>query len=121
MTDEQTDDTVCPPTSPRVGEGERALLRALLGDAMRCLLGDIGGGWGDRARLAADARAWITNRGDAMPFSFENVCAWLDLPAARLRRYLLEQEARGASSAPSFAPAHVRAPGIHPPRVAARA
>jgi hypothetical protein len=92
------EDEPCELTSRRRAEGERALLHALLVDAMRCLFGEVGGSPAKRERLAAEARAWITTRGDADPFSFENVCAWLDLPAGRLRAYVLAQAAQCAVS-----------------------
>jgi len=120
MTNDDLSLTTCESTSPRRGEGERALIRAILEDAVRCLFGESKGAWGDRKRLAADARAWITNPSDAMPFSFENVCGWLDLPPGRLRTYLLEQAASGTGSASSmFTRMNVRQAGIHAPRSAA--
>lgn len=88
----------CGPTSLRRAEGERDLLRALLVDAVRCLLGEVGGTPKGRARLATEARAWIASGDTAEPFSFENVCAWLEVPAGRLRGFLLEQAAKGGLS-----------------------
>lgn len=90
----------CGPTSLRRAEGERKLLRAILMDGMRCLLGEAGGPPAKRAQLAREARVWITSRDINEPFSFENVCGWLELPAGRLRRFLLEQAASRAGSAP---------------------
>jgi len=46
---------------------------------------------GDRARLASEARRWIVSRDEQWPFSFENVCTWLGLPASRLRVHLLDR------------------------------
>jgi len=69
-------------------EGERALLRALLLDAIRCLMGEAGPA-ARRARLAAKARAWVASTDDPEPFSFENACTWLRLPADRMRSTLL--------------------------------
>jgi hypothetical protein len=90
----------CEPTSCRRAEAERSLLHALLVDAMRCLFGEVGGPPAKRARFAAEAHAWIASRDDAEPFAFENVCAWLELPAGRLRTYLLSQEGGVDGSAP---------------------
>jgi len=59
--------------------GERALMRAVLEDAIRCLVGELGPRH-QRGALAAGAR-W--------PFSFENVCDGLGLDAANLRCRLL--------------------------------
>ncbi len=69
-------------------EGERALLRALLLDAIRCLMGEAGPA-ARRARLSAEARAWVASTDDPEPFSFENVCTWLRLPTDRMRSTLL--------------------------------
>jgi hypothetical protein len=68
--------------------GERAMLRAMLLDAIQCLEGQ-GCPKRERERLAAEARAWVRGRDGAAPFGFENVCAYLGLPADRLRRSLL--------------------------------
>ena len=67
--------------------GERAMLHAMLLDAIQCLEGQ-GCPKRDRQRLARDARAWVARRKRA-PFSFENVCAYLGLPVERVRRHLL--------------------------------
>lgn len=64
------------------------MLRALLLDAIRCLEYQ-GCPKRDRERLAAQARAWVVGQAADVPFSFENVCAYLGLPADRLRRTLL--------------------------------
>jgi hypothetical protein len=89
-------------TSRRRAEGERKLLLALLMDSVRCLFGEVGGPPTIRARLATEARAWIEKRHDAAPYSFENVCAWLELPAERLRRCLLERLASRGSPVPAL-------------------
>jgi len=78
------------PMSLRRADGERGLLRALLMEAVRCALGEAGGRQAKRAQLAAEARRWITRANVGEPFAFENVCAWLGLPAHRLRRFVLE-------------------------------
>ena len=119
MTNDAPGATACEPTSRRRGEGERTLIRAILEDAVRCLLRETQGAWGERKRLAADARAWIANPSDAAPFSFENVCAWLELPSGRFRMFLLEQAASGGSAASIFTRLNVRQAGIQPPRRAA--
>ena len=80
------------PMSLRRADAERALLRALLMDAVRCALGEARGPRPQRAQLAAEARRWITSADVGEPFAFGNVCAWLGLPAHRLRRFLLEQK-----------------------------
>src|SRR2546428_7920041 len=68
--------------------GERALMRAVLEDAIRCLVGELGPRH-QRAALAAEAREWIEVADPRWPFSFENVCDGLGLDAANLRCRLL--------------------------------
>src|SRR5919197_5874514 len=68
--------------------GDRALMRAVLADAIRCLVGEAGSRHQRRA-LAAEAREWIALADPGWPFSFENVCDGLGLDAASLRRRLL--------------------------------
>src|SRR3989442_15937913 len=69
--------------------GERALMRAVLEDAMRCLIGEAGPRH-QRGALAAEARQWIETPDPRRPFPFENVCDGLGPNAAnpgpRLRR-----------------------------------
>jgi hypothetical protein len=77
-------------TSGTPGSGARGLLLAVLEDAIRCMNGE-GSPCRDRARLASEARRWIVSRDEQWPFSFENVCHWLGLPAGRLRRHLLDR------------------------------
>ena len=73
---------------PARSESERALMRAVLVDAIRCVLGEVSP-LTERDYLAAEARRWIRSRDEYWPFSFENICAGLDLQAERLRRLLL--------------------------------
>src|SRR2546426_9725998 len=91
--------------------GERALMRAVLEDAVRCLLGEVGPRH-QRGALAAEAREWIEVADPRWPFSFENVCDGLGLNAANLRRRLLRDAPAPAlsdASAPTLADA--RQPG----------
>src|SRR5438067_9639629 len=67
--------------------GERALMRAVLEDAIRCLVGEVGPRR-QRGALAAEAREWIEVADPRWPFSFENVCDGLGLDTANLRRRL---------------------------------
>ena len=71
------------------GSGERALLCAVLGDAVRCLTRTIGGREEDQVRLAIQARRWIMKRGEDWPYSFDNVCVALGLHPRLVRRRLL--------------------------------
>ena len=71
-----------------VGRGERALMAAVLADAIRCLKGEIGPD-DERPILVAEARAWIEDDDTRWPFSFENICLTLGIDAATLRRRVL--------------------------------
>jgi len=91
--------------------GERALMRAVLEDAIRCLIGEVGPRH-QRGALAAEARQWIETVDPRWLFSFENVCDGLGLNAANLRRRLLRDAPAPAlpdASAPTLADA--RQPG----------
>ena len=68
--------------------GERALMRAVLEDAVHCLAGEVGPAR-ERRQLAADARRWVTEVDPHWPFSFENVCDALGFDAERLRGRVL--------------------------------
>ena len=74
--------------SSEVMHGERNLMCAVLEDAVRCLTGEAANGR-MRRRLAIDARAWFEERNEEWPFSFDNICAALDLDAGPLRSRLL--------------------------------
>jgi len=69
--------------------GERALLRALLEDAVNCATGE-GGSARTRVERAAEARDWFASEDRQWPFSFENICDVFDIPADTLRRNLRE-------------------------------
>src|SRR6266481_181639 len=73
---------------PARAESERALMRAVLVDAIRCVVGEVSP-FTQRDYLAAEARRWIRSRDEYWPYSFEHICAGLDLEAERLRRLLL--------------------------------
>ncbi len=77
---------------PVGAESERALMRAVLVDAIRCLAGEVSP-LTERVRLASQARTWVRSQDEEWPFSFENVCAALDLQTARLRTLLLSPPA----------------------------
>ena len=69
--------------------GEKALMLAVLEDAIRCLYhrSRVPG------RLAREAEAWIRAKDPRWPFSFVNVCAHLDIDVDRLRAVLLSRAA----------------------------
>src|SRR5580765_5567274 len=68
--------------------GERALMRAVLEDAIRCIAGEIGP-VRERPQLAAEARAWMADTDTRWAFSFHNVCDHLGFEACQLRSRLL--------------------------------
>ena len=83
------------PTSESVGE--LALMRAVLVDAITCLDGK-GVKPSHRARVAMQARAWISRRGCDSLFSFDSICDALEIDGERLRRMLLTP--RSSKSSP---------------------
>jgi hypothetical protein len=84
---------------------EKALLLAVLEDAIRCL---------DHrsrspGRLAREAEAWIRANDQRWPFSFVNVCVHLGIDADRLRTVLLSRvAARRAGGAAAKYRLHLR-------------
>ena len=70
------------------GEGERALMQAVLGEAIVCLTGRAGPAR-ERYQLAAEALRWVRSRDTSWPFSFESICDVLGLNADLLRTRLL--------------------------------
>jgi len=80
-----------------VGGPERALMRALLQDAVLCLMGQAAPAK-ERARLAADARYWVCSRSREWLFSFASVCDVLGIDPDGARRKLLEMADGAAES-----------------------
>jgi hypothetical protein len=70
------------------GAQERALMRAMLQDAVLCLLGEAAPAK-DRVRLAAEARFWIESRSHEWVFAFESVCEALGIEPGYARTQLL--------------------------------
>ena len=68
--------------------GERALMRAVLVDAIHCLAAETGP-IAERSRLAAKARAWVADDDRQWPFSFLNLCDGLGFGSRALRARLL--------------------------------
>ena len=91
--------------------GERALMRAVLEDAIRCLVGEVGPRY-QRGRLAAEARAWIEGADPHWHFSFENLCDGLGLDSGRLRARLL----RDAPVPVAVDGRQLAGRGVRPPR-----
>ena len=79
------------PTSDYAGPaaGERALMRAVLADAVDCMAGTVGSPH-KRLQLAAAARAWVADQDRCWPFSFENICDTLGFSADTLRTRILQ-------------------------------
>lgn len=80
---------LAPPRCDSLLCGEKALMLAVLEDAIRSLDRRSRSG----ARLARDAEAWVRANDQRWPFSFVNVCAHLDIDASRLRAALLSRAA----------------------------
>jgi DNA-binding CsgD family transcriptional regulator len=91
----------------RHGEGERALMRAVLTDAIRCLAG--------RGRegqlLKVEARRWVASRDLRWPFSFEGICCALDLDPQTIRRQLGVQARAGMEEGATPLPGRCHAGG----------
>jgi hypothetical protein len=84
-----------------VGAPERALMQAILQDAILCLYGDAGPGK-ERERLVADARYWIELRSREWIFSFESVCDALGIDPDFARSRLLRMaDQRGVAKTSS--------------------
>jgi len=81
---------LAPPRRDSLVCGEKALMLAVLEDAIRCLDRRSRSG----VRLAREAQAWIRANDSRWPFSFVNVCAYLEIDASRLRAVLLAGAAR---------------------------
>ena len=83
---EQTETMTMAEAGPAAGE--RALMRAVLEDAVGCLAGEVGP-VRERSQLAAEARTWIEGADLHWPYSFENVCDHLGFDAEQLRTRIL--------------------------------
>lgn len=73
--------------------GSRALMLAVLQDAIHCLLVPRGSG-----RLARDAETWIRTDDPAWPMSFPKVCEALGFAPGKLRAALLARAAAATSA-----------------------
>jgi hypothetical protein len=74
------------------GSGTRALMSAVLEEAIMCLTRrppSVGRSRGPTAQLALQAERWVRSDDESWPFSFANVCAALGIDASRLRGALL--------------------------------
>lgn len=71
-----------------LGGPERALMQAMLQDAVLCLMRQAAPA-NERPQLHADARAWVESHSRAWVFSFESVCDALGIDSDYARRRLL--------------------------------
>ena len=80
--------------------GPRALMLAVLDDAIRCIARRRRDGELQRRSLAAQAEAWMRRDSWEWPFSFVNICSVLGLDADAVRSRLLigARRARHAGS-----------------------
>ncbi len=79
---------------------ERDLLVAVLEDAMQCIERHAGAERAAERALCADAQRWMASRDRSWFFSFENVCAALDLDADAVRAGVTRAHERAAARAP---------------------
>ena len=107
-------------TAPGDKSGPRALMLAILEDAVRCI---EAGGWHSHVRarrLAAEAETWVRCEHRNWPFSFVNICEVLGFDvdamrvhlltrrrdAARWRRTRLRSPIQSRAVPTAYAPAH---------------
>ena len=83
--------------------GPRALMRAILHEAVLCLQGTAAGvRLCDRAAVAEQARTWMRSRSARWIFSFESICQVLDIDPDFLRRKLLGARVVDAHARPRY-------------------
>jgi len=89
---EEQEPGICDPaaaiTADVVGSGPRGLMRAVLVDAIQCLVGGRRGGKVDPGEWRR-TRRWLLDRDGEWLFSFHSICRELDLDPTHLRRRLL--------------------------------
>src|SRR5262249_15823125 len=101
--------------------GERALMLAILEDAVRCIAQGRGRGqarWAASYRLrtlATDAAAWMRVADRTPPFSFVNICALLGFDADAVRRRVLSSEQNSVPGGPGAYGGRAVASGGLPP------
>jgi hypothetical protein len=87
------------PWRPSDTSPERALMLAILEDAIGCLQKFIHATGARPRRLAREAEQWIRRRDRTWPCSFDRVCDALDLDPERLRSALLNMQAEQSQEA----------------------
>jgi hypothetical protein len=83
--------------------GARALLLAMLEDAIRCLLTPAGS-----RRVAAEAESWIRGDEPDWPLSYRNVCEALGFQPDLLRRAILRRAATASDTTEAPWTLHLR-------------
>jgi len=78
--------------------GPRALMLAVLEDAVQCMEHGHRRRTFSARRLAADAEAWVRSDSRDWPFSFVNVCEVLGFEANAVRKRLLTMRATGSAA-----------------------
>ena len=68
--------------------GEQRLMLAVLVDAINILKGRVPTGGFSKRQAFAEAAHWVAMKGTSSPFTFDSVCAALDLPVEMLREQL---------------------------------
>jgi hypothetical protein len=91
---------------------EQRLMLAVLVDAINVLQSWQDGGSARKRRNFADAAQWVNMRGTAHPFSFDNVCAALEIDSELLGSRTLT--VRSANSAREPRPRQPTTPGVKP-------
>ena len=77
------------------GQGEFALMRAVLEDAFNCFVKPFIEDGQRARRLAKEAEAWFFSRDEGWPFSFVNICTALGLDPEYVRRGLRQWHKQG--------------------------
>jgi hypothetical protein len=83
--------------------GERALMGAVLMDAIQCVGAETRGS-GRHREEARQARDWVETRDREWPFSFERICEALDFDARALRRRILSDASALAAALDTHRP-----------------
>jgi hypothetical protein len=83
---------------PRVAEGERRLMMAVLEDAIACYRRRASARDWESTRMYLEACEWVASRDCSNLFSFENICDVLGIDAQCLRGRLRTFESGRAAS-----------------------
>jgi hypothetical protein len=78
----------------RVSNGPRTLMFAVLEDGIRCYLSNMNATRPSRRQQFEEAEAWIEDRREVSPFSFETLCNVFEIDADKLRAQLDTMTAR---------------------------